>query len=60
MQMIRDLLVSAAFISQQDNPRPFHHPVFGLALAGPPLQSFYLLVSQGKHRRRSAHSAIMT
>src|SRR5271156_4876131 len=60
MQMICDLLVRAALIGEQDNPRPLDHPILGLALADPSLQSLHLLISQGKRRGRSAHDAIIT
>ncbi len=58
-KMIRDLLVGAPFISEQDYPRPLGHPIFGLALANPSLQSLHLLIGQGKRSGRLVHIAIM-
>ena len=51
MQMIRDLLVGVALISEQNNPRPLDHPIFGLALADPSLQSLHLLITEANLRR---------
>jgi len=44
------LLIRAAFIREQDDPRPLYHALLGFALPEPALQRLQFLVRQAKRR----------
>jgi hypothetical protein len=45
MQLIGNLLIGAPLMGEQDNPRPLHHSLLGLALTHPSLQSLLFLIA---------------